>query len=197
MYMSFKLLDIFCLSTFVMLPLIALRMRSLWKRLDSTETKQRKWSLWLCFIGLFLSIISLNAANFWPIPKLFEAMVGLYGVSFYALLYHLNPFLRERLRMPWRTSVRLYLLTLLVGVTTYKIGGAMMSVYFFAICSALGAMMWSRYSIIQTIVMITQLVLSLVVIFLSLGAMPIWLGVVGAMSNVTIFLLDSKLRESK
>ncbi len=195
MYMSFKLLDIFCFLTFLFLPLLGVRMKSLWQHTSAEELRERKWSLWIAFCGAFLSVIAFGMQHFYGHPKLLQTLVGLYGVTFYALLYHFNPFLRERLGMPWKTSIRVYLLMLLVGVTAMKLGGMKASTIFICFCAALGALAWRSCSIVQTIILLIQLVLSLVVYFLV--AQPLmWIIGFGLIANAGLFIYEPRVRAS-
>lgn len=195
MYMSFKLLDIFCFLTFVTLPLLGLRMKSLWRRVREEERSSRKWSLWIAFCGAFLSVMAFDLQHFFAHPKLLQTLVGLYGLSFYALLYHFGPLLRERLGMPWKTSIRIYLLMLLVGATTMKLGGEKGAALFISTCASLGVLAWRTCSIVQTIILLIQLVLTLVVYFFARGPL-MWIIGFGVLANAIIFIYEPKVRAS-
>src|SRR5690606_13501047 len=105
----------------------------------------------------------------------------------YALIFQFNPYLRFKLKMPWRTSLRLYLLVALIGATISKMGGEEKSLYFFAICSAIGTLAWSRYSIVQTIVMIIQLMTTVVIIFFVHEDKLLWVALASIFAHMAIF----------
>lgn len=192
MYMSFKLLDIFCFLTFAAVPFVIFRARGLLRELGGEAPREMKWSLIAAFCGVFFSVICFGAQNFYPSPQLLQTTVGLYGLTFYALLYFLNPFLRERIGMPARTSARVYLLLLLIGATAMKMGGVAIATVFICACAALGALLWRQYSIVQTIVLLVQLVLSLVVYFLVENPL-MWIIGLGVFTNVVMFLVKVKV----
>ncbi len=171
-------------------------MSCLLKSESQSEDRHAKWSLWVAFCGVNLSVIGFVVENFYSDPRLLQTIVGLYGLTFYALVYHFNPFLTRRLGMPWRTSMRVYLLLLLVGATAMKLGGEQVATLFICACAAIGVLAWRQYSIVQTIVMLIQLVLGLVVYFLV--PLPLmWIIGIAVASNGVAFLLESNLRDER
>lgn len=189
MNMSMNLIDI--TSFFILLALIpiAIKQRSFVSALQKNDPIEHKVSLWLAFIGLILSTFLIGLSLYRPSSTVIQLLLGSYGFSAYAVFYHFCPYLRLHLKMPWRTSIRLYLLFLLAGLTIVKIAGVNEALAFCCILSAGAALGWRRYSISQTIVMIVQLLLTLLTLFFVEADQIIWGAIFGAIANMIIFIL--------
>lgn len=187
MNMSVKMIDIFCFLVPIGLGLLIFRARNLGTEEVTHGAGPKNISFWFACGGLLLSAIFIFLKAYFSWRMTNNLLVALYGFSFYALLFQFNPYLRLKLKMPWRTSLRLYLLVALIGATVSKLGGEEKSLYFFAACSAIGALAWSRYSIVQTIVTIAQLMTTVVIIFFVHEDKLLWVALVSVLTHIAIF----------
>lgn len=189
MNMSMNLIDITSFLILLALIPIAIKQRSFVRLLRENDPIDHKISLWLAFIGLILSTFFIGLALYRPSSTVIQLLLGSYGFTTYAVFYRFCPYFRFHLKMPWRTSIRLYLLFSLIGLTVVKIAGFNESLAFCCILSASAALGWRRYSITQTIVMIVQLLLTLLTLFFWDADQIIWGAIWGVMGNMIIFIL--------
>ena len=165
MNMTINLLDIFCFFLLLGLVPTLIKHRSFWLSIPASAPRSIRIALALSAAGAVLSVILYGVSVHRRELNVMAAAIGAYGFSFYALVYLVNPLLRLRLKMPWRTSIRFYLLFFLAGFTTYKLGGVDKCYYFFIFCGGLGALFFSRYSITQTLVMVFQLLATIAILW--------------------------------